>query len=1021
MLIEVPDDDAAVLFQSLPSYQPSQPSTSPRQDALHRLRQNIAKEGHRLQLSWVLDSNSHPEVPFPVQDIVRTQLSYADGPVLQDLRFLRSRPSDEAPAFTESAPAAAPGLVEPFKFSAPALNNGTSTATETALMPSTPQPLLTPPPTSPRVSPAQPTPSSSIAPRLLSPLRIPNPTLFLEEDDDMELTPPASPEATLVGSSPSKPADSRKRTAVEAQILEDSSPTKRGCRGGGKQLERDAARALNDFLAGEGAEEDDEEDDGDDDDGEYQAEAHASGLGRGRGRGRGRRRGTGTRLWKPQHVLLHRFSRDWKQGTHSTGPMMKQDLQTSKVPLPGLEKTQWTNQGAPPTLTEASSRLIVQLSYVSTSVDKKNSLLDLLLTLSDPSSSSPSPSSSSSAHPIALLAGRCDVLETQSVVVNFQLMLSYMELALYIQRLRKNPNVPTSSRTTEVLAENCNSPAINGARLQKWYGYGSRLIYLAAAATMYIIPLIAAAGAKSVFLKANKTAIEGLVFTLLHPEVPDGSQKLGPASGALVRHHIIPQLALLRHWGSNLENTHFRILIPLTDDDASTYLPFGELKGVHSALSSFDVNFYKHVYADPAWALLAQAPVVSALPQMSKPVDDSCIAEEIRIDIPIDLQRTSCPVTLETTREWTNLERPKALNAVEVIMFPTSKTRYFQPFSVQTFYENGVKKPDSYLLIDTKISEGNVLHFRGKNNKFLALVATNLKESIPNHETFIDQLAGVMVGEIFEDVSSRVDFSYLAWHCSYYNRYAEQSVTIEQGTTAPKDTHPNFVRKLERNKLTFRKERPWPPKKSSKIPKVKRFLPEEYLEIKIYVTKLPLNERSAAHPFGGFVINISARTDAHRDIFDKLFCIVIPFGRWKGGELCLYELGFVFRLHPWDMLVFPSCDITHFNLDFEGTRLSIVLHSDKSGDKWVQTGNGWVARFVNFTTDKTGPRVLGLSGDLKRNYLAPKLSQRMTEPVMIPGSWAQRLMRALQQTLKVSLLEDLALDFTIPGNDRTWS
>ncbi|KAJ6472805.1 hypothetical protein DFH09DRAFT_1110155, partial [Mycena vulgaris] len=373
MLIEVPDDDAAVLFQSLPSYQPSQPSTSPRQDALHRLRQNIAKEGHRLQLSWVLDSNSHPEVPFPVQDIVRTQLSYADGPVLQDLRFLRPVPLTKLLPLRESAPAAAPGLVEPFKFSAPALNNGTSTATETALMPSTPQPLLTPPPTSPRVSPAQPTPSSSIAPRLLSPLRIPNPTLFLEEDDDMELTPPASPEATLVGSSPSKPADSRKRTAVEAQILEDSSPTKRGCRGGGKQLERDAARALNDFLAGEGAEEDDEEDDGDDDDGEYQAEAHASGLGRGRGRGRGRRRGTGTRIQQRLEAG------DAQYGTNDeAGPS---NIEGSSA---GAGETQWTNQGAPPTLTEASSRLIVQLSYVSTSVDKKNSLLDLLLTLSDP-------------------------------------------------------------------------------------------------------------------------------------------------------------------------------------------------------------------------------------------------------------------------------------------------------------------------------------------------------------------------------------------------------------------------------------------------------------------------------------------------------------------------------------------------------------------------------------------------------------------------------------------------------------
>jgi hypothetical protein len=119
-------------------------------------------------------------------------------------------------------------------------------------------------------------------------------------------------------------------------------------------------------------------------------------------------------------------------------------------------------------------------------------------------------------------------------------------------------------------------------------------------------------------------------------------------------------------------------------------------------------------------------------------------------------------------------------------------------------------------------------------------------------------------------------------------------------------------------------------------------MPEEHAEIKIYVSKLPLNERSLAYPFGGFVINVSVSTRAHRDRFDKLFCVVIPFGKWTGGELCLYEPGFVFRLQPWDILIFPSCDVTHFNLHFEGTRLSLVLHSDKYGDQWVRDGNGWL-------------------------------------------------------------------------------
>jgi hypothetical protein len=115
------------------------------------------------------------------------------------------------------------------------------------------------------------------------------------------------------------------------------------------------------------------------------------------------------------------------------------------------------------------------------------------------------------------------------------------------------------------------------------------------------------------------------------------------------------------------------------------------------------------------------------------------------------------------------------------------------------------------------------------------------------------------------------------------------------------------------------------------LEQVQKFQPEEYEEIKIFVDKLPLNERSLAYPFGGFVINVSVSTRAHRDRFDKLFCVVIPFGHWTGGELCLYEPGLALRLHPWDIVIFPSCNITHFNLHFDGVRLSLVLHSDCYG------------------------------------------------------------------------------------------
>ncbi|KAJ6588086.1 hypothetical protein B0H19DRAFT_923866, partial [Mycena capillaripes] len=126
--------------------------------------------------------------------------------------------------------------------------------------------------------------------------------------------------------------------------------------------------------------------------------------------------------------------------------------------------------------------------------------------------------------------------------------------------------------------------------------------------------------------------------------------------------------------------------------------------------------------------------------------------------------------------------------------------------------------------------------------------------------------------------------------------------------------------------------------------KLKKTMPGEHARISVYATKLPLNQRSSAHPFGGFVLNVAVSTDGHRDEGDKIFCVVIPFGEWVGGELGLYEPGLLFRLRPWDAIIFSSCDVTHFNLDFEGIRCSLVLHSDKYGDRWVQNKNDWEAR-----------------------------------------------------------------------------
>lgn len=83
-----------------------------------------------------------------------------------------------------------------------------------------------------------------------------------------------------------------------------------------------------------------------------------------------------------------------------------------------------------------------------------------------------------------------------------------------------------------------------------------------------------------------------------------------------------------------------------------------------------------------------------------------------------------------------------------------------------------------------------------------------------------------------------------------------------------------------------------------------------------------------AYPFAGYVLNINCCTFAHRDAKDLEFCCIIPIGDYAKGELVLDELGLVLNIKPGNTVIFNSSKITHFNLDFEGKRISFVLTTD---------------------------------------------------------------------------------------------
>ena len=115
---------------------------------------------------------------------------------------------------------------------------------------------------------------------------------------------------------------------------------------------------------------------------------------------------------------------------------------------------------------------------------------------------------------------------------------------------------------------------------------------------------------------------------------------------------------------------------------------------------------------------------------------------------------------------------------------------------------------------------------------------------------------------------------------------------------------------------------------------LKTFAPKNFKQLEILHDNLPLNEHSCYYPFTGMILNLSVPTLGHRDKLDKELCMVIPFGKWKGGQLVLYELGLAFNLRHCDAFVFRSNLITHFNLLFTGCRDSFILHSDKYIESW---------------------------------------------------------------------------------------
>ncbi|KAJ6453191.1 hypothetical protein C8R47DRAFT_1168442 [Mycena vitilis] len=631
--------------------------------------------------------------------------------------------------------------------------------------------------------------------------------------------------------------------------------------------------------------------------------------------------------------------------------------------------TVWTVNGEVPYASRDSALRIVQFSMITVSGDLQNRLARLILDLpqaqaqSDPSETTPSASlqspsfsplpSSETAPPsissIAILR-HCAALEDKQVVLDFQIMMSYIQSALYIQwRTTKATGAERPSYAQ--LAKEVAVKGVNQSRIQHWYNFGSRLIYLAAASSMYIIPMIAVCGLRVQLCKMEDVElIERLGYLLCAPHPIDHQHTLSKDCGDIIRSLIVPQMVFIKQVSTMLENTFCLEFPPDAAGNVQT-IRFSEVQKMSARLREFDYNFFKLPDLDSCWEALESPVLAPMLPMTPNIVNipDDCVAEEVTIHTDFQLRPTPCPVNPDNSSTWTQDERDKADKAYVVKDVEDLENK------LKTFYANGDKSEDAYLCVPTENLGGKVVTLRDSNNKRMATVITNMAEVFPHLEaSAMTLISAILEGEVYPVDSTVPMFKYCSTHKVWYNRYAEQ------GDDAPKGVHPHEVCKEGVSRTNHGQRAAHPSKEMRDDPLETELLaeflncivvfvekhliklsPDEHYKISIFANRLPLNERSPAHPFAGFVLNVGVSTWGHRDGGDKEFCVTIPAGDFKGAALGLYEPGLLFRLRPWDVIIFPSCDITHFNTHVQGTRISIVFHTDKAGDGWSKNQNGW--------------------------------------------------------------------------------
>ncbi|RXW11399.1 hypothetical protein EST38_g14456, partial [Candolleomyces aberdarensis] len=602
---------------------------------------------------------------------------------------------------------------------------------------------------------------------------------------------------------------------------------------------------------------------------------------------------------------------------------------------------------------------------------------------------------------LSQLARRC--YDTAVTETHFLLMgiVQAIEFAAHVQRRMARDNLPkfkvlehiitaeSSKRSLQppTLPPDESQPPIRGrplylqgkAALNRFYSLGLRSCFLAGAVARIRSPL----------MKISATIVIEIGKVIAHPDDSD--------YGKRVREVIIPAVTALMK------------MYPISGKIAFFSQALTLLGGGHDAFNATDLVATEKIFYSlgfdtwvkernlVAWApcaipidtsrlwsqekvkllheraLSSQVTLIELLQtMMSAEVDSLALPPGLtdRWDKTVDTPDTIVISTSFNPKHPNNIKVPYGKSKAAREKFTDNHRGWAQkakvPVSVQDIgaklidqLKKGYRsKQSQYTLIDTTLFAGKNLKILDVEGGLIALILASMPEDL--RKTVFEELHRLFP-KMIQYVKSKDQKGFYTIHFSWYNRYATggEGVPVDANplehpnVTTTRVTVPRESREsLEWEEYKMRLMEALAPLFQWISSTLQTLIPDTFEVLQQSVDILPLGDSPLVYPFTGFVINFNVSTLVHRDFKDKEICLVFQISDCTGGELGMVEPGMAVRLRNCDGILFRSHKITHFNNDYEGKRLSLVLHTDRAMDKWEKGDyNGW-GRNVNFRASR---------------------------------------------------------------------